>query len=39
VKGLIGVVILCLVLEALHVSGLGEFLVAVWFFWPAKEVA
>jgi hypothetical protein len=38
VKALAVTVVLCLILEAAHVSGLGEFLIAVWFFWPTKEV-
>lgn len=36
-KSLAVVVVLCLVLEALHVSGLGEFVIAAWFFWPKSE--
>jgi hypothetical protein len=30
-------IVFCLVMEAMHISGLGEFLAAIWFFWPEKE--
>jgi hypothetical protein len=30
-------IVFCLVMEALHISGVGEFLATIWFFWPQSE--